>query len=45
MKVYIVLMKNGTIYSIRKSKKDAEKDKARLETMYECATIREYDVH
>lgn len=45
MKVYIVLMESGTIYSARKSKNDAEKEKARLETMYVNATIQEYDVH
>lgn len=45
MKVYIVLMESGTIYSVRKSKNDAEKDKALLATMYEHAIIREYDVH
>ena len=35
MKVYVVIMESGTIYSICKSKKKAEKDKARLENLYE----------
>lgn len=42
MRVYIVLMESGTIYSVRKSKKKAEADKARLESLYEeSPTIKE----
>ena len=42
MKVYVVLLEDGTIYSVRKSKKRAEADKARLERMYEYyPTIKE----
>ena len=42
MRVYIVLMGSGTIYSVRKSKKKAEADKARLERLYEeFPTIKE----
>lgn len=42
MKVYIVITERGTIYSVSKSKKKAEKDKAHLENLYECyPTIKE----
>jgi hypothetical protein len=44
MKVYIVFTERGTIYSIRKSKTDANKDKAQLEKIYETATIKEFNV-
>lgn len=46
MRVYIVITDNGTIYSVRKSKKSAEADKARLESLYESRpTIKEFIVH
>lgn len=42
MRVYIVLLDDGSIYNVRKSKKRAEEDKARLESRYEChSTIKE----
>lgn len=42
MRVYIVIMDDGTIYSVRKNKKSAEADRARLERMYEVSpTIKE----
>jgi hypothetical protein len=44
MKVYIVFTERGTIYSVRKSKTDAKKDKAQLEQRYENATIKEFNV-
>jgi hypothetical protein len=44
MKVYIVFTEKGTIYSIRKSKTDANKDKAELARRYENATIKEFNV-
>ena len=44
MRVYIVLMGSGTIYSVRKSKTDAKKDKAQLESRYENAMIKEFNV-
>lgn len=46
MRVYIVIMDDGTIYNVRKSKKRAEEDKARLESLYEHhPTIKECIVH
>ena len=44
MKVYIVFTEKGGIYSIRKSKNDAKKDKEHLEKLYENATIKEFNV-
>lgn len=44
MKVYIVFTENGTIYSVRKSKTDANKDKAELAMRYNTATIKEFNV-
>ncbi len=44
MKVYIVFTEKGTIYSVRKSMTDAKKDKAQIESLYECATIKEFNV-
>lgn len=46
MRVYVVLLESGTIYSVRKSKKSAEADKVRLESLYEGSpTIKECIVH
>ena len=46
MRVYVVLLENETIYNVRKSKKRAEADKVRLESMYEHhPTIKECIVH
>ena len=46
MRVYIVIMNSGTIYSVRKNKKSAEADKVRLESLYEGSpTIKECIVH
>lgn len=46
MRVYIVIMDDGTIYNVRKSKKKAEEDKAHLESMCEMnPTIKECIVH
>lgn len=45
MKVYVVIMESGTIYSVSKSKKKAEKDKAHLENLYEdYPKIKEFKV-
>ena len=44
MKVYIVFTEKGTIYSVRKSKTDAKKDKAELARRYEDATVKEFNV-
>ena len=45
MRVYIAITEKGTIYSVSKSKKKAEKDKAHLENLYECyPTIKEFNV-
>lgn len=44
MKVYIVFMENGSIYSVHKSLANARKDKADLERRYENATIKTFDV-
>jgi hypothetical protein len=45
MKVYIVITERGTIYSVSKSKKIAEKDKEHLENLYECyPMIQEFTV-
>lgn len=44
MKVYIVFTEKNTVYSVRKSKTDAKKDKAHLESLYECAAIKEFNV-
>lgn len=45
MKVYIVFMESGAIYSVRKSKTDANKDKNFIfEKLYEYATIKEFNV-
>ena len=46
MRVYIVIMDDGTIYSVRKKKKSAEADRARLERLYEVSpAIKECIVH
>lgn len=45
MKVYVVIMDSGTIYSISKSKEIAKNDKAYLEKHYEChPTIKAFNV-
>ena len=45
MKVYIVFTEKGSIYSVRKSKTDANKDKKELFTKrFENATIKEFNV-
>lgn len=45
MKVYIVFTENGAIYSVRKSKTDANKDKKFLfEKRFENAKIKEFNV-
>ena len=46
MRVYIVILDDGNIYNVRKSKKRAEEDKARLESLYErYPIIKECIVH
>lgn len=45
MKVYIVFTEKGAIYSVRKSKTDANKDKKELAMRrFETATIKEFNV-
>ncbi len=44
MKVYIVFMESGKIFSVRKSRTDADKDKKELSMRYETATIKEFNV-
>ena len=44
MKVYIVFRESGAIYSIRKSKTDANKDKKDLAIRLENATVKEFNV-
>lgn len=44
MKVYIVFTERGTIYSVRKSKTDANNDKKQLAMRFDTATIKEFNV-
>ena len=45
MRVYIVFTESGKIYSVRKSRTDANKDKEKLSMRrYETATIKEFNV-
>ena len=45
MRVYIVFTESGKIYSVRKNRNDANKDKEELSMRrYETATIKEFNV-
>lgn len=44
MKVYIVFLQNGEIYSICKDKAKAVEEKSNLENLYENAKIKEFAV-
>ena len=44
MSVYIVFMESGVVHSVHKNRSKAEGEKARLDTMYEKATIKEFKV-